>query len=304
MRLIEKYIQVVLAGLNTAKPVDFSQAPTVKLPTGTTVNGSPISGGSSFPITSTSATANAIGPNGSTNPTFNVDASVASAATGLNVQGQAAGGGLKVGVLSSGTNEALSLDGKGTGALNLNTSSTTSGLVTIGNTTALGGVQINGPSTITSALATALNVGPAGATNPVFQVNASTASQISGLQVTGGGTGAGVKLSAISSATNEDIYVSGKSAGSVYLGANSTGGVLIQQAPVVLRSDSAATAGGKLGIQIGGVSIASIYIGSGAPTVSAAQGSVYFRTDGSSTSTRMYINTNGSTTWTNVTTAA
>jgi hypothetical protein len=47
-----------------------------------------------------------------------------------------------------------------------------------------------------------------------------------------------------------------------------------------------------------------IYYGSGAPTVSAAQGSIYLRSDGSSTSTRFYVNTSGSTTWTNVTTAA
>lgn len=47
-----------------------------------------------------------------------------------------------------------------------------------------------------------------------------------------------------------------------------------------------------------------IYYGSGAPSVSAAQGSIYLRSDGSSTSTRLYVNTNGSTTWTNVTTAA
>jgi len=47
-----------------------------------------------------------------------------------------------------------------------------------------------------------------------------------------------------------------------------------------------------------------IFYGSGVPTVSAAQGSLYLRSDGSSTSTRMYVNTNGSTTWTAVTTAA
>ena len=47
-----------------------------------------------------------------------------------------------------------------------------------------------------------------------------------------------------------------------------------------------------------------IFFGSGAPTLSAAQGSLYIRTDGSSTSTRLYVNTDGSTTWTNVTTAA
>jgi hypothetical protein len=47
-----------------------------------------------------------------------------------------------------------------------------------------------------------------------------------------------------------------------------------------------------------------IYYGSGAPTVSAAQGSVYMRADGSGVSNRMYVNTDGGTTWTAVTTSA
>ena len=47
-----------------------------------------------------------------------------------------------------------------------------------------------------------------------------------------------------------------------------------------------------------------LYSGAGAPTISAAQGSLYLRTDGSSTSTRAYINTDGATTWTAITTAA
>jgi hypothetical protein len=46
------------------------------------------------------------------------------------------------------------------------------------------------------------------------------------------------------------------------------------------------------------------FFGSGAPTLSAAQGSLYLRSDGSSTSTRLYVNTDGSTGWTNVTTGA
>lgn len=46
-----------------------------------------------------------------------------------------------------------------------------------------------------------------------------------------------------------------------------------------------------------------IYYGSNAPTVSAAQGSLYLRSDGSSGTTRAYINTNGSTGWTNISTA-
>lgn len=44
--------------------------------------------------------------------------------------------------------------------------------------------------------------------------------------------------------------------------------------------------------------------GSGVPIISAPQGSVYWRTDGSSTTTRAYINTNGSTGWTALTTVA
>lgn len=44
--------------------------------------------------------------------------------------------------------------------------------------------------------------------------------------------------------------------------------------------------------------------GTGAPTFSAAKGTFYSNITGSSTSTRLYVNTDGSTTWTNVTTAA
>jgi hypothetical protein len=46
-----------------------------------------------------------------------------------------------------------------------------------------------------------------------------------------------------------------------------------------------------------------MYIGSGAPTVAAAKGSFYLRSDGSSASTRMYVS-DGGTTWIAVTTAS
>jgi hypothetical protein len=46
-----------------------------------------------------------------------------------------------------------------------------------------------------------------------------------------------------------------------------------------------------------------MYVGSGAPTVAAAKGSIYLRSDGSSTSTRLYVS-DGSTTWIAVTTAS
>jgi hypothetical protein len=67
---------------------------------------------------------------------------------------------------------------------------------------------------------------------------------------------------------------------------------------------TAPVAGGAEAVLLTSTAGLGIYVGSGAPTISAAQGSLYIRTDGSSTSTRLYVNTTGSTTWTNVTTAA
>lgn len=66
------------------------------------------------------------------------------------------------------------------------------------------------------------------------------------------------------------------------------------------------TAGGNATpiITAGTALVPNIYAGSGAPTITAPAGSLYLRSDGSSTSTRMYVNTTGSTTWTAVTTAA
>jgi len=73
---------------------------------------------------------------------------------------------------------------------------------------------------------------------------------------------------------------------------------------ITADSSQAVVAGGAAAFLATTTAGLGIYIGSGAPTVSAAQGSLYIRTDGSSTSTRLYVNTTGSTTWTNVTTAA
>jgi hypothetical protein len=69
---------------------------------------------------------------------------------------------------------------------------------------------------------------------------------------------------------------------------------------------SAAPAGGTtgLGLLIGSSGSLGVFFGSGVPTLSAGKGSLYLRTDGSSTSTRMYVNTDGGTTWTAVTTAS
>lgn len=51
----------------------------------------------------------------------------------------------------------------------------------------------------------------------------------------------------------------------------------------------------------GGVKVMS---GTGAPTFVAPANTLYLRKDGSSTVTRLYVNTTGSTTWATVTTSA
>lgn len=73
-----------------------------------------------------------------------------------------------------------------------------------------------------------------------------------------------------------------------------------------ILSGTAVPAGGTAGAGLRFSSTANlgVFFGSGVPTLAAAQGSLYMRTDGSSTSTRMYVNTDGGTTWTAVTTAA
>lgn len=109
-------------GLNTNKAVDFSNAPSAAFPAGSTIGGSAVVALAT--ITSSSANALTVGPAGTTNPSFNVDASTASAATGLNVKSAAAAAGLAVSVISSGTNEALKIDAKGSGAITIGGTST------------------------------------------------------------------------------------------------------------------------------------------------------------------------------------
>ena len=67
---------------------------------------------------------------------------------------------------------------------------------------------------------------------------------------------------------------------------------------------TAIPAGGIQAVAVSSTTTMGVYFGSGVPTVSAAQGSLYLRSDGSSTSTRMYVNTNGTTGWAAVTTAS
>jgi hypothetical protein len=74
-------------------------------------------------ISSTSANAFDVGANGATNPVLQIDDSTTSVATGLHIQGAAAGAGLTLSVISSGTNEGIIINPKGTGTVAINSNS-------------------------------------------------------------------------------------------------------------------------------------------------------------------------------------
>jgi hypothetical protein len=75
---------------------------------------------------------------------------------------------------------------------------------------------------------------------------------------------------------------------------------------VIVANGTAIPAGGTagLGYRVSSTSNFGMFFGSGAPSLAAAKGSLYLRSDGSGIADRCYVNTDGSTTWTNLVTAA
>lgn len=77
-------------------------------------------------------------------------------------------------------------------------------------------------------------------------------------------------------------------------------------AAITANLGTAIPAGGTAGagLKVSSTANFGVFFGSGAPSLSAAKGSIYLRSDGSGIADRMYVNTDGSTTWTNFVTAA
>jgi hypothetical protein len=136
-------------------------------------------------LTGTSANELTAGPNGSTNPSFNVDASTPSAATGLSVKAAAAGSGLAVSVISSGTNESLTINAKGSGTITLGSVSTGAIVHTTATTLSAaltyGGVTLSNSVTGTGSMV--LSTSPT-LTTPAL--GAATATTINGNTLTTG----------------------------------------------------------------------------------------------------------------------
>lgn len=87
-------------------------------------------------------------------------------------------------------------------------------------------------------------------------------------------------------------------------GTLTTNATLSHTGSETILSGTGTPAGGTTGsgFKMGSAAVG-VFFGSGAPTLSAAQGSIYLRTDGG-INTRIYSNTNGTTGWTPMTNAA
>lgn len=177
-------------------------------------------------VTSASASALTVGRLGATTPVLKVNAATSTVVTGLEITGAAAAAGLAVAVISSGTNENLTVDAKGSGTISLGANST--GAIVLGRATG-----VTGALTVTSAGAAALAVGTNGATNPAFSVDSSTGSMAAGFKVTGATAAWTVALVVTSSGADASLTLNAKGSGTIGIGTVSTGAVTITPATTI-----------------------------------------------------------------------
>lgn len=210
------------------------------------------------------------------------------------------------------------LTGNGTAQPGTFTTLSSTGNITLANThltvnASTGATGITGATTITSSSALALAVGRLGATTPALRVDANTTTSITGFKITAAAAGGGLALAAtgetninttLDAAGNGTLTLNGTATGNIVLTRATTGlsfsGTGVLTARSATATPAAASAVAALSFGSDGITIT---WGTGAPSLSAAKGSLYIQTDGSSSSTRLFIN-NGTTNWVAITTAS
>lgn len=142
-----------------------------------------------------------VGPNGLTNPSFIVDGSAASSATGLQIVAAASGGGISLNAISSGTNENILINTKGNGIVSIR-SSNASTSVTASSLVALKQVDatVNNTSGLTFANSAAFT------TSSIVGVHESHA-QSQGSLVFNTGTAGGVVTTAMKIDSTQRVLV-------------------------------------------------------------------------------------------------
>lgn len=209
-------------------------------------------GAAATTITSTSATSLTVGPAGATNPVLQIDSSTASQASGLKVTGATSAGTVAAAVISSGANANLSINAKGSGTISI--AGTSTGAITLGRATG-----ISGAATVTSTSASSLAVGANGATNPAFQVDSSTASQVAGLKITGATSAGTVAAAVVSSGTNTSLSIDAKGSGTITVGGTSTGAITLTRATTMSNA-----------LTYGGVTLSNSVTGTGSMALSTS----------------------------------
>jgi hypothetical protein len=197
---------------------------------------------------------------------------------------------------------------------------TVTGNVTVGNLNTGAQVVATGNITGGNILTVGLVQGAIlSATGNVIGGNVTTGAQVSATaNITGGNILTGGLVSATGNITGGNVLGGANVNAALFTGttilvaANISGGNILSGAVVsavgaaTILSGTAIPAGGTTGAgyKMSSTANLGIFFGSGAPTLTAAKGSLYLRTDGSATSDRMYINTDGTTAWTPVITAS
>ncbi len=202
------------------------------------------------------------------------------------------------------------------------TNLTTTGNTILGNAVS-DTTTINGATSITSSAAASLAVGLNGATTPAFVVDSSTASQAAGLKVVGATTTGTVAVVTVGGAS-VNLTINATGTGTIGIGSVSTGAVTITPATTitgVLTSSASITSVGAVtaknataipataGAVAAGAPIVlnsnllTIEATTDAPTHVRPKGSLCININGSSSSTRLYVNSDGSTAWVAITTA-
>ncbi len=176
-------------------------------------------------VTSTGANSLAVGPAGATNPVLQADSSTSSQADGLKVTGAAAGSGVALQTITSGTNSDMLIDAAAAGTVKIGTVASTALGLQVGSSTSAAATLCIIQSTNLKALV----VGRLGATTPAFQVDANTATSITGVKIKSAGTGGGVAISAIGEASNGGMKIDAQGSGVLALGDTSTGGVALNR---------------------------------------------------------------------------
>jgi hypothetical protein len=198
----------------------------------------------------------------------------------------------------------LSLSGNVVSAINLTANITTTANIQAGNLKSSGimsaTANVTGGNILTGGLISATSTITSAANITGGNILTGGLVSVTG-NITGGNVLGGANVNAITH-TGTTASLSGNVTGGNVL----SSAVLSAVGNATILSGTAIPAGGTTGAgyKLSSTANLGVFFGSGAPTLSAAKGSLYLRTDGSTTNDRMYVNTNGTTTWTAVITAA